>query len=105
MVDAFDVCFGDIAESGPQAQMQDFEIPAGGKLNVRFPVGLENCKSSYHLFVRELSVMHSVHSCCIMFCRTSKFDIHVAPSCATEEISGLFNAHFIVECMNPTLTH
>jgi hypothetical protein len=35
-VDAFDVCFGDIAESGPQAQMQDFEIPAGGKMNLRF---------------------------------------------------------------------
>lgn len=35
-VDAFDVCFGDIAESGPQAQMQDFEIPAGGKMILRF---------------------------------------------------------------------
>lgn len=35
-VDAFDACFGDIAESGQQAQMQDFEIPAGCKVNLRF---------------------------------------------------------------------
>ena len=31
-----DVCFGDIAESGPQAQMQNFEIPAGGRVNLHF---------------------------------------------------------------------